>query len=217
MILVVGGFGSGKRDYVLSLGYGDENISASLAGEAPVLVDAQELVRDEGVDVQELAELVASSREVVVCQEVGSGIVPLDKAERLWRERAGELSKTLADKADSVVRLVCGIPQVLKGALPSPGGEHPKQGASFFTNRACEYFPCHEGIDEHDFNCMFCYCPLYALGPRCGGNFTYTAKGRKNCKDCNLPHRGEAGAQLVATRYEQLAALAGQKNDEGTN
>ena len=35
---------------------------------------------------------------------------------------------------------------------------------AFFQNRDCEYFPCHRGVDEADFNCLFCYCPLYALG-----------------------------------------------------
>ena len=49
--------------------------------------------------------------------------------------------------------------------------------ASFFTNGACPYFPCHEGVDPERFNCLFCYCPLYALGPRCGGAFTYTERG----------------------------------------
>ena len=30
----------------------------------------------------------------------------------------------------------------------------------FFQNRPCEYFPCHKGIPEEAFNCLFCYCPL---------------------------------------------------------
>ena len=35
---------------------------------------------------------------------------------------------------------------------------------AFFQNRDCEYFPCHKVKDEENFNCLFCYCPLYALG-----------------------------------------------------
>ena len=80
--------------------------------------------------------------------------------------------------------------------------------SSFFQNRDCPYFPCHEGITAHDFNCLFCYCPLYALGRTCGGNFTYTASGRKNCSACTLPHEGESGVKLVADHYDQLAELA---------
>ena len=44
----------------------------------------------------------------------------------------------------------------------------------FFQNSACEYFPCHKCQDPENFSCLFCYCPLYALGDQCGGNFTYT-------------------------------------------
>jgi Zn-finger protein len=84
----------------------------------------------------------------------------------------------------------------------------PKPGSSFFQNRACEHFPCHEGVPEDEFNCLFCYCPLYALGPGCGGNFSYTKRGRKNCTGCTLPHQGEDGVKLVAKYYEQLADLA---------
>ena len=50
----------------------------------------------------------------------------------------------------------------------------------FFQNRECEYFPCHPGADPESFSCLFCYCPLYALGSRCGGQFTYTETGIKN-------------------------------------
>ena len=41
----------------------------------------------------------------------------------------------------------------------------------FFQHSACEFFPCHKTDRPEDFNCLFCYCPLYALGRRCGGNF----------------------------------------------
>lgn len=58
-------------------------------------------------------------------------------------------------------------------------------------NRDCEFFPCHKGADPADFNCLFCYCPLYALGDRCGGSFTYTPDGVKDCSACLFPHRPE--------------------------
>ena len=52
---------------------------------------------------------------------------------------------------------------------------------SFFSNKKCEYFPCHKVSDEiaeKDFNCLFCYCPLY-LKEKCPGNPVYfvTANG----------------------------------------
>ena len=61
----------------------------------------------------------------------------------------------------------------------------------FCQNRECEYFPCHKGVDEKEFSCLFCYCPLYALGDRCGGSFTYTESGIKDCSRCAKPHRRE--------------------------
>jgi Zn-finger protein len=78
----------------------------------------------------------------------------------------------------------------------------------FFQNRECEYFPCHTGVLEKDFNCLFCYCPLYMLGPDCGGNFTYNEKGRKDCTNCSLPHRGDTGTELVKKHYGEIAAKA---------
>lgn len=58
----------------------------------------------------------------------------------------------------------------------------------FFQNRKCEYFPCHSGAEEESFNCLFCYCPLYALGDKCGGNFHYLENGIKDCSACLRPH-----------------------------
>ena len=61
----------------------------------------------------------------------------------------------------------------------------------FTQNSKCEFFPCHKGIDEENFNCLFCFCPLYPLGDKCGGNFTYLEKGIKDCSNCLIPHRLE--------------------------
>ncbi len=57
----------------------------------------------------------------------------------------------------------------------------------FVQNRACEYFPCHKTNDPDHFNCLFCYCPLYA-GTDCGGNPTYLPNGIKDCSNCTVPH-----------------------------
>ena len=37
---------------------------------------------------------------------------------------------------------------------------------AYFSHKKCEYFPCHRGADPEDFNCLFCYCPLYASKTR---------------------------------------------------
>ena len=86
------------------------------------------------------------------------------------------------------------------------------EGTYHFTqNQQCEYFPCHAGVKASDFNCLFCYCPLYALGERCGGNFTYTAKGVKDCKNCAFPHRRE-NYKAVLARFPEIAKLAARKS-----
>lgn len=86
----------------------------------------------------------------------------------------------------------------------------PKK-AWFFCNRECEYFPCHTTEKPEDFNCLFCYCPLYALGKRCGGNYSYTAKGIKDCSQCLFPHvRGNYSA--VVSRFSEIVEMI-RKND----
>lgn len=61
----------------------------------------------------------------------------------------------------------------------------------FFQNKECEYFPCHKCKDVENFSCLFCYCPLYVLKDQCGGNFTYTQDGIKDCSNCLKPHHRE--------------------------
>lgn len=81
---------------------------------------------------------------------------------------------------------------------------------SYFQNRECEYFPCHKGADPENFSCLFCYCPLYALGDRCGGSFRYNEKGLKDCTGCQFPHNRENYGKILA-RYGEVAELAKRK------
>lgn len=84
---------------------------------------------------------------------------------------------------------------------------------SFFQNRQCEYFPCHPGVAETEFNCLFCYCPLYALGKKCGGACQYTEQGIKDCSNCAFPHvRGNYDA--VLTRFGQIAEVVKRSDTE---
>ena len=67
-------------------------------------------------DLGQLADELAK-REVVIATEVGGGVVPADPEERAAREAAGRLACLLADRADRVIRVFCGIPTVLKGEM----------------------------------------------------------------------------------------------------
>ncbi|MBR5470928.1 MAG: metal-binding protein [Oscillibacter sp.] len=72
-----------------------------------------------------------------------------------------------------------------------------------FTNRECEFFPCHRGVAEEEFSCLFCYCPLYMLGENCGGAYTYLQNGIKDCSACTFPHRAENYGTIVE-RFAQI-------------
>lgn len=82
----------------------------------------------------------------------------------------------------------------------------------FNQNRECEYFPCHKGADPEKFSCLFCYCPLYALGDRCGGNFTYTATGIKDCSECLIPHKRENFGYMM-DKMKLILEMARKKPD----
>lgn len=71
----------------------------------------------------------------------------------------------------------------------------------FFQNRDCKFFPCHEVQDEDDFNCLFCYCPLY-LDDNCIGSPEYIITGRgqriKDCSSCLVVHSPEMYDKVIA-------------------
>ena len=86
-----------------------------------------------------------------------------------------------------------------------------KNNCKYFQNRECEYFPCHEGADPEFFNCLFCYCPLYALGENCGGNFRYTESGIKDCSKCLVPHN-RGGYPYIIKKFSEISELARKKD-----
>ena len=113
MILVMGGEASGKRTYVKELGYGDGDMSPLLSDVRPVLTDLHLLVAQDPVHCVDLLPEILL-KKVVICNEVGSGIIPATKESRLCREQTGRLCVLLAQQAARVIRMVCGIPTILK-------------------------------------------------------------------------------------------------------
>jgi Zn-finger protein len=87
-----------------------------------------------------------------------------------------------------------------------------KNSCRYYQNTDCEYFPCHKGADPDFFNCLFCYCPLYALGDKCGGNFRYIEGGIKDCSNCLKTH-GRGGYDYVIQNFPRISELA-KKSEE---
>ena len=110
MMLVTGPAFAGKKTFVCDrFGWTMEELAASAVTDAARLIE-------EGKDLSALADELAA-RPVVIISETGAGVVPADPAQRLEREQSGRLACLLGERADTVVRMCCGIPQVLKGAL----------------------------------------------------------------------------------------------------
>lgn len=78
----------------------------------------------------------------------------------------------------------------------------------YFKNEKCEFFPCHKGISEEEFNCLFCYCPLYMLGDECGGNFIVN-NGIKDCTNCLIPH-SDGGYDYIMQKMEAVVKKASE-------
>ena len=132
MILVIGGTSSGKATFARKLaaqhGLSEDDVAFNVeellweqregTGQvAPVDDDAAGHTGSKALAATtELIERLAA-KAIVTCCEVGAGIVPLDARERAWREAVGRMACELASQADVVVRMVCGIPVVLKGDM----------------------------------------------------------------------------------------------------
>lgn len=121
MIFVTGPLFAGKEETICkSLGWRPADFLQNGG-----VRDVQDLAADCD-DLMALADELAA-RAVVIATEVGGGVVPVDAAQRHAREQAGRLACLLAERADTVVRVCCGIPQVLKGTLPLGAGEADRE------------------------------------------------------------------------------------------
>ena len=138
MHLIIGGRHMGKLEYARSL-YGDAPV-CDLSEEAlesfedkilaaRIIVNLQDgmrrlLKKEKEYEKREMKTpardffislLHQMKDKVLIGDEIGSGIVPLDPFERFWRDETGFLYQTLAARADLVDRVWAGIPCRLKG------------------------------------------------------------------------------------------------------
>ena len=105
MILIIGGAGQGKLEYVLQkTGLGPEQVARDpeTARSRPVFAGVEQWP-----ELEENELLAANPEIILICDEVGSGVVPA--------EQVGRLCCRLAARAERVERIFCGLSMVLKG------------------------------------------------------------------------------------------------------
>lgn len=127
MIMITGGAFSGKKDYAKKrFDFSDddilngENCSLNAVFSAKCIADYQLIVKrllEEKADVQTFTERLCreNPNAVVIINEIGAGIIPLEKSDRIWREETGRSGCLIARNSSEVIRLACGIPTTIKG------------------------------------------------------------------------------------------------------
>ena len=110
MILIIGGAYQGKVDF-----------AKTLAAEDHLLLNVHEIIRAglaEGKSRDEAETALWAQIDddsVLTADEVGCGVVPMDAFERQYREITGRILCGIAKKADTVYRVMAGIPVKIKG------------------------------------------------------------------------------------------------------
>ncbi len=106
MIFITGGAFQGKKDFAAKeLGISEKDI----------FFDMHEKIREFGNDYQYIIDIIeANGFKAVICDEIGCGVVPIDKSEREWREAVGMAANLLSKKCTQVWRVTMGIGLQLK-------------------------------------------------------------------------------------------------------
>ena len=123
--LILGGGFQGKLEFALNLtGCSQKDVAdetlPQLWRQKPILNHLHRLVYQilqQGGNPQAVLEdiLCQNPHAVILCNEIGCGIVPMNAFERKYREAVGRLCCELAHRAGRVIRVQCGLPMVLKG------------------------------------------------------------------------------------------------------
>lgn len=109
MILIIGGACQGKTEYA----------KAHFGGEYTIVKDYHLRVKRQlkgGQDpLREASEFLnGNDKCVIISDEVGYGLVPVDAFERKYREAVGRVNCYFAKEAEQVIRVICGIGTKIK-------------------------------------------------------------------------------------------------------
>lgn len=125
MVLIIGGAYQGKLAFATkNLGYSKEIF---LDGETCSFLEVEQAsgmyqlhrlvyrMLKEGLDPYSLITAWEKKTDIVVlCNELGCGVVPMDAFDREYRECVGRILCQLAKKSNRVYRVYCGIGTVIK-------------------------------------------------------------------------------------------------------
>ena len=128
MVLIIGGAYQGKLDYAKEeYGLTDSDVFTCEEGSTAVgfdekIVDHFEryiltLIKAGQVPEKAVGMQLRANRykgRIIICDDISQGLVPMDATERAWREGVGRTMVRVAQQADKVIRVFCGIPVVLK-------------------------------------------------------------------------------------------------------
>ena len=128
MILITGGRGQGKLGFARSLAAFEIGGSQIADGETdpfeaafsrPVIKHFERYIKrgmQNQLDCEAFLRRILSDNPdaVVIADEIGCGIVPVDAFERAYRDEAGRLCQLLAREAGAVYRVNFGIGQQIK-------------------------------------------------------------------------------------------------------
>lgn len=110
MILIVGGSYQGKTEFART-----EFPNAKYFNQFHLFVKKRISEGKNNSEIlAEIRETVKDGQWVIISDEIGNGIVPMDEADRTWREVCGRIMIELAKEATEVYRVVCGIGQRIK-------------------------------------------------------------------------------------------------------
>ena len=110
MILIIGGSYQGKTAYAR------ENFPECRYFNQLHLFIKKRLDEGKKPDaiLTEINEATKEGQWAIIADEIGNGVVPIEPADRMWREITGSILTALAKEATEVHRVVCGIGQRIK-------------------------------------------------------------------------------------------------------
>ena len=110
MVLIVGGSYQGKTDFA------KERFSEfSIFDELHLFIKQRlEEKNSEEQILEEIRERIQKGDWVIISDELGNGIVPMEEEEVRWREVTGRILMELARDADRVYRVILGMGQRIK-------------------------------------------------------------------------------------------------------